>query len=99
MGDYPIFPVKSKIAAARRRQLFLHYVLQFPKGVARLFAVPHSELGHREHRGTFGLSIRKWIFQNLQNPYYGVLEFSLAIFRQRFRASVKDVGSLAFAAS
>src|SRR6266850_6693462 len=99
MGDYPIFPVMSKIATPRRWKCFLHDLLQPCKGSARLFAVPHSELGHREYRGALGLSIRKRISQNLQSPCNGLLEFSLAIVRLRFRAQVKCIWSLAFSAS
>src|SRR6266850_6172764 len=99
MGDDPILPIMSKIATARRWKCFLHDLLRPCKGRARLFAVPHSELGHREYRRAFGLSIRKRIFQNLQSPCYGLREFSLAIVRLRFRAQVKRIWSLAFSAS
>src|SRR5690348_7883975 len=99
MGDYPILPVMSKIPVARRRQFFTHHRLQLSEGRTRLFDSSQSELTHREYRRALGLSIRKRIFQNLQSPCYGLREFSLAIVRQRFRAQVKCIWSLAFSAS
>src|SRR5258708_31251843 len=99
MGDDPILPVMSKIATARRRQLLPHHGLQFQKGVASLFRVSQSKLSHREYGGALGLCIRERIFQNLASPCRGLLEFSLTIVRERFRAAVKCIWYFAFAAS
>src|SRR5258706_11752490 len=98
MGDDPILPVMSKIATPRRRQVVTEHLLQFGKGRARLFHSPQSELSHREHGGAFCLSIRKRVFEYSRSPLDGLLESSLAIVRERFRAQIKCVWDLAFSA-